>query len=152
MNAWKAFIPTSKEFPKLAPFIGGAVMVKGPSRSYWMSDAEMYHQKGDCQITKNAHEKTNTAIKMDPNRQTSFYLIVFPKGIILENPIFSGNNSFLQMWKNGMKLGPDHARYPFKKKKKMDVVGICLWWRIGIAGRTIIRNGKAEADAVDFFH
>jgi hypothetical protein len=55
------------------------------------------------------------------------------------------------MWKNGMKLGPDHAKHPFKKKKKMDVVGMCLWWRIGIAGGTIIRNGEAQADAADFF-
>jgi hypothetical protein len=30
MNSWKAFIPTSKEFPKLAPLIGRAVMTKGP--------------------------------------------------------------------------------------------------------------------------
>jgi hypothetical protein len=122
MNAWKAFIPISKEFPKLAPLIDRAVMVKGPSRSYWMSNAEMYHQKGGFQITKNAHKKTDTAIEMDPNRQTSSYLIVFPKGIILDNYIFSGNNSDLEMWKHGMQLGPDHARYPFKKKDG------CSWY------------------------
>jgi hypothetical protein len=150
MNAWKAFIPISKEFPKLAPLIDRAVMVKGPSRSYWMSNAEMYHQKGGFQITKNAHKKTDTAIEMDPNRQTSFYLIVFPKGIILDNYIFSGNNSDLEMWKHGMQLGPDHARYPFKKKK-MDVLGMCLWWRIGIARGTRIRNGEAKEYANNVF-
>jgi hypothetical protein len=106
MNAWKAFIPTSKEFPNLAPLIGRAVMVKGPSRSYWMSNAGMYNQqKGGCQITKNALEKTDAVIKADPSRQMSFYLIVFPKGIILDNYIFSGKDSDLEMWKHGMKLG-----------------------------------------------
>jgi hypothetical protein len=126
MNAWKAFIPTTKEFPKLAPLIGRAVMVKGPSRSYWMSDTEMYNQqKGDCLITKNAHKKTDTAIKMDPSCQTSFYLIVFLKGIMMENYIFSGNDSFLLMWKNGMKLGPDHARYPSRRRRWILLVCAC---------------------------
>jgi hypothetical protein len=150
MNAWKAFIPTSKEFPKLAPLIGRVVMVKGPSRSYWMSDAEVNHRRGECEITMKAHQKTDTAIEADPNRQRSFYLIVFQKGIILENYIFSGNNSVLQMSKNGMKLGPDHARYLFKKKK-LDVIGMCLEWVIGIAGGTRIRNDEEEEDADGLF-
>jgi hypothetical protein len=151
MNAWKAFIPTSKEFPKLAPLIGRAIMVKGPSRSYWMSDIGMYNQqKGDCQITKNALEKTDTAIKANPSCQKSFYLIVFLKGIMLDNYIFSSNDNDLEMWKHGMKLGPNHARYPFKKKK-MDVVGMCLWWRIGIAAGTPICNGEAKEYANDLF-
>ncbi len=34
MNSWKAFIPSSKEFPKLASLISRAVLVKGPSRNY----------------------------------------------------------------------------------------------------------------------
>jgi hypothetical protein len=152
MNAWKAFIPSSKEFPKLASLIGRAVMVKGPSRNYWMSNAGLYHQKGvDCQVTKTAHEKTDTAIKEDPNRQTSFFLIVFHKGLILDNYIFSGNNTVLKMWKNGMKLEPDHANNPFSKKKKIDVIGMCVWWRIGAAGGTRIRDGEAEEDADDIF-
>jgi hypothetical protein len=46
MNAWKAFIPTSKEFPKLASLIGRVVMVKGPSRNYWISDV------GGCTIRR----------------------------------------------------------------------------------------------------
>jgi hypothetical protein len=151
MNAWQAFIPSSKEFPKLASLIGRAVMVKGPSRNYWMSDAEMYHKKGiDCQVTKTAHEKTDTAIKADPNRQTSFFFIVFHKGLILDNYIFSGNSTILQMWKNGMKLDPDHASNPFKTKK-LDVIGMCVWWRVGTAGGTRIRDGKAEEDADDLF-
>jgi hypothetical protein len=151
MNTWKAFIPSSKEFPKLTSLISRAVMVKGPSRNYWMSDAGMYHKKGvDCQVTKTAHEKTDTAIKADPNRQTSFFLIVFHKSLILDNYIFSGNDTVLQMWKNGMKLEPDHDRNPFKMKK-LDVIGMCLWWRVGTAGGTRIRDGKAEEDADDLF-
>jgi hypothetical protein len=50
-----------------------------------------------------------------------------------------------------MKVGPDLGRYPFKKKKKMEVIGMSLWWRIGIAGGTIICDGEAEADASNFF-
>jgi hypothetical protein len=150
MNDWKAFIPSSKEFPKLASLIGRAVVVKGPSRNYWMTDAEMYHQKAECQVTKTAHEKTDTAIEADPDRQKSFYLLVFDKRLILDNYIFSGNNTSLQAWKNGMKLEPKHPRYPFTKKK-LDVIGMCLWWRIGIAGGTRIRNCKAKENADDLF-
>jgi hypothetical protein len=84
MNAWMAFIPSSKEFAKFSSLISRAIMVKGPSRNYWMSNAGLYHQKGvDYQVTKTAHEETNTAIKVDPNRQTFFFLIVFHKDLIL---------------------------------------------------------------------
>jgi hypothetical protein len=72
MNSFQAFIPSSKEFPRLALLIGRAVMVKGPSRSFGNSDAELYHEKGvECPVTKTAHEKTDTAIKAVPSRQTS---------------------------------------------------------------------------------
>jgi hypothetical protein len=102
---------------------------------------------------KLAHVMTNTAIKMDPNRQSCYYLIVFLKGIILDNYIFSSNNNILQMYTNGMKVGPEHRRYPFKKKKKkkMELICMSLWWRIGIAGGTIIGDGKEEADPSNFF-
>jgi hypothetical protein len=151
MAAWKAFIPSLKKFPKLAPLIGRVVLVKGPSRNFWLSNADIYYDDTECQITKLAHVMTNTAIKLDPNRQSCFYLIVFQKGIILDNFIFSGNNDILQMYTNGMKVGPEHRRYPVKKKKKMEVIGMSLWWRIGIARGTIIPDGKEEADAADFF-
>jgi hypothetical protein len=152
MNAWKAFIPSAKEFPKLAALIGRAVMVKGPSRSFWMRDAAIYHKKGvDCPVTKTAHEKTDTAIKEDPSRQTSFFLIVFHKDIVLDNYIFSGNDTILKMNKNGMKLDHGHEANPFKKKLK-EVIGTCVWWRIGIAGGTRIRDAEApeseDADAL----
>ena len=163
IHEYKAFIPSSKEYPKLAPLIGRVVMVKGPSRPYWMTDAELYHDrekraKGvNCQVTKTAHEMTDTAIKWDLNRQTSFFLIVFQKGIILENYIFSDNSTNLQMSKNGMQLAPEHPKNPFTKvdsetkKKKFDVIGVCVWWRIGIAGGKRIGYGDAKEDLDDLF-
>jgi hypothetical protein len=152
-EAIKAFIPSPNEFPKLTALtslIGRVVMVTRPSRSYWMRDAGVYHKnKGsDCQVTKMAHEKTDTAIKADPNRQMSYFLIVCHKDTILDNYVFSGSNTTVTMWKNITKLGPDHANNPFKKKR-YDVIGVCLWWRIGIAGGTRIRDGKVELDAGD---
>jgi hypothetical protein len=116
-----------------------------------MSNAGLYHETGvDCQVTKTAHEKTDTAIKADPNRQTSFFLIVFHQGLILDNYIFSGNDTVLKTWKNGMKLEPDHESNPFKRKT-IDVIGMCVWWRIGTTGGTRIRDGEAEEDADDLF-
>jgi hypothetical protein len=104
----------------------------------------------DCQVTKTAHEKTDTAIKGDPNHQTSFCFIVFRKGIILDNYILSGNDTVLKMWKNGMKLEAGHDSNPFKKKKK-EVIGMWVWWRIGTVGGTHIRDGEAEEDADALF-
>jgi hypothetical protein len=79
-----------------------------------------------------------------------FFLIVFHKGIILDNYIFSDNDTVLKMWKNGMKLEAGHDSNPFKKKEK-EVIGMCVWWRIRIAGGTRIRDGKAEEDADALF-
>ena len=158
MDNWKASIPSLKEFPKLASVLGRVIVVKGPSRSYWLTDAAMYHRKGvPCQVTKSAHESADTEIKEDPIRQTAFFLIVFQKGIILDNYIFSSNSTVLHMSKNAMLLEPEHPKNPFTKvdeetkKKKFDVIGVCVWWRIGIAGGKRIRNHRAGVDFEDLF-
>jgi hypothetical protein len=151
MNAWTAFIPASKDFSKFP--IKRTVGVKGPSRSYWRRDAGRHHKKGvDCQVTKTAHEKTDTAIKADTDRQSSYFMIVFHKDLILDNQVFSGNmNTDLQPSNVAMKLKSDHVDNPFKKKIKVDVIGMCVWWRVAITGGTRIRDAKAEVDIDDLF-
>jgi hypothetical protein len=117
-----------------------------------MSNAGMYHKKVDCQVTNTAHEKTDTAIKEDPNCQTSFFFIVFHKNLILDNYIFSGNNSILKISWNGMKLESKHEANPFKKKKKkIDVLCMCMWKRIGNTGGTSIHNGDVQEEVSNIF-
>jgi hypothetical protein len=155
MHRWEGFIPSKNEFPYLVPLTGRVVIFKGPSRNFWTRDASRYHHankgKVNCQITKTQHEKTDTAIKGDPNRQTSYFVIVFHKSFVLDNHIFSGQDSILKLFKNGMKLAQDDPEYPFKKEKKADVLGLVLWWRIGTAGGIKIRNGKVGDTADDYF-
>jgi hypothetical protein len=154
MNAWKATIPSKRDHPELTPLTGRTVMVKGPSRNYWMRSAELFHDSDknlDCQVTKTAHEKTDTAIKADSIRQASFFLIVFHKDLVLDNNIFSHNDgNFLKTNKTGMKLKAGHKDNPFKGKK-VEVMGMCVWWMIGLAGGERIRDDESEDDADALF-
>jgi hypothetical protein len=141
-KVWKAFKPTQKEFPMLAPLAGRVIMVQGPSRNYWHSSIKLYYEKMACPVTKESHETTDTAIKADANRQTLFYLIVFKPGIVLDNYIFSSNKTDVQLHQNALKMLAGHEENTSKK----EILRISLWWRIAKAGRTRIHN---EATAVN---
>jgi hypothetical protein len=146
-KAWKAFIPTEKEFPMLAPLAGRVIMVQGPSRNYWHSSIELYHEKMACPVTKESHETTATAIEAHATRQTSFYLIVFKPGIVLDNYIFSSDKTDVQQHQNCHKMLAGHEKNTFKK----EILGISLWWRIAKAGGTRIRNEETTVNPESMF-
>jgi hypothetical protein len=81
MDAWSAFIPNEVEFPRLVPLTGRVLFIKGPSRSFWIRDFKRYHNGRKpiaCKVTAKFHEKSDTAIASDPNREISYFLLVFP--------------------------------------------------------------------------
>jgi hypothetical protein len=83
---WEAFIPDPREFPSLLKLYGRIIMLRGPSRAFWLRDAARYHkdtEKIDCPKTKQRHEKIDTAIENDPSRKYSYHLLVFPQGVVL---------------------------------------------------------------------
>ena len=154
MHRWEGIIPSKKEFPNLAPLLGRVIVIKCPSRDFWQRRATRHHHAGkgkvDCPITKTQHEKTDTAIKGDPDRQTSCFVIVFRKSFLLDNCIFSGNTSAMTVSKNGMKIESSHPDCPFKTNGD-PVRGVCVWWRIGIDGGTKIRDVNVADTADDCF-
>jgi hypothetical protein len=82
----------SAEIPHCYPSMKERVMrIKGPSQSFWHQTATRYHSDPEynCSNTKKAHLALEDKITSDPSRSHSYWLIVFPKGITLENYIFS---------------------------------------------------------------
>jgi hypothetical protein len=141
MDAWGASIPSAVVFPWLVPLTGRVLFIKGPSRSFWIRDFKRYHNGRkpiNCQVTGKFHEKSDTAIASDPNRETSYFLLVFPPDTVLDNYCFSNDHFVVQKNKNPMKLEANDIDNAFKK----DVLGMTIWWRIAVAGGTLIRQAK----------
>jgi hypothetical protein len=150
MDAWSAFIPNEVDFPRLAPLNGRVLFFKGPSRSWHVRSFKRYHNGKvpvDCKVTSKFHEKSDTAIASDPNRHYSYFLLVFPPGTILDNHCFSGNHWKVKKVKNPMKMEKDDENNPFKKV----ILGMTIWWRIAVAGGTLIRQAEDADDPKDLY-
>ena len=65
-----------------------AILIQGPSRIFWMNH-QGYHRKKVCASTEKAHLATINAIKADVSCQFSYWLLIFPEGVVLDNVIFS---------------------------------------------------------------
>jgi hypothetical protein len=145
MDAWSAFIPNGVDFPRLAQLSGRILFIQGPSRSFLIRDFKRYHngrKPAACKVTSKFHEKSDTAIASDPNREKSHYLLVFPPGTVLDNYCFFGDHFVVQKHKNPMKLEANDKLNAFKK----DVLRMTIWWRIAIAGGTLIRQAQDAED------
>jgi hypothetical protein len=136
-SGWEAFIPNPNDYPSLLPLYGRIIMFKGPSRPFWLRDHTRYHadnKKIDCQVTRKAHEKAETAIKGE--RLFSYHLVVLKPGIVLDNSIFSNNNENVKMYQLSMRMDDTEDDNDFEKK----IYGMAVWWKIAVAGGTRIRN------------
>jgi hypothetical protein len=134
---WEAFLPSAR-FPTLA---GRAVMVRGPSQDFFIKDTEKYHQdKGNinCAPTKKKHSATEQAIKDDPARQLEHTLLIFKKGVKLENHIFSDDAIYIDVVVNDMLTPIDNDG------DILDIMGTTLFWRIAVAGGSKLASGKPK--------
>jgi hypothetical protein len=99
-TSWDAFTPNPRDHPSLLPLFGWiVVMFKGPPRPYRLRDFTRDHNKKkiSCSVTESAYEKTDTAIEAAVSRQNSSYLVMFKPRTVLDNSIFSSDNS--PMWR-----------------------------------------------------
>ena len=130
---WTAAIPTHIE----RQYAKRVIMVKGPSREFWLRDTEKYHEDGHvaCEATKRAHSATEIVIEDAPGRQWSYFLLVFPPSIILTNLIFSRDEEVVPVGKNPMKS--KSAENHFKK----DLRAMVLFWKIAIKGGKKVGKG-----------
>jgi hypothetical protein len=84
-----------------------SILVRGPGRSEWMNKAEGYHQTLTCDSTKVTHLATVNDIKSDTDRQFSYWLLVFPESVALDNAIFSGDPVYIDSKKVGLNMLDD---------------------------------------------
>jgi hypothetical protein len=143
-DMWEAFIPNLKQHPSLLQLHGQIIMFKGPSRPFWLRSIKRSHEnpkKIKCEVTKKAHEKVETVIKDE--RLFPCRMIVFKPGTVLDNSIFSNNNTDVLKNELSMKMKADEA------DNKFDILicGMGLWWRIAEAGGEVIRNQDSKVNA-----
>lgn len=119
-----------------------AILVKGPSQSYWFRDPVLYFnrtQNNQCEATRDAHLATNVAIAdcgkrggdeaIDEDRFYLYWLLIFPTNITLDNSIFSpGNTNVLASEVVGMQAKLMHG------SKEHIHFGSAIFWRIGVKG------------------
>mgnify|MGYP000102243820 CR=1 FL=1 len=134
---WEAFLPSAR-FPTLAD---RAIMVRGPSQDFFIKDTARYHANKaniECAPTEKKHSATEQAIEDDPSRKLEHTLLVFKKGIKLENHIFSDDAVFIDVEVNDMTAPYDNDG------EVIDVMATTLFWRIAIAGGSKLASGKAK--------
>jgi len=134
---WEAFLPSAR-FPTLAD---RAIMVRGPSQDFFIKDTARYHADKDiiaCAPTEKKHSATEQAIDDDPSRKLEHTLLVFKKGIKLENHIFSDDAVYIDVEVNDMTAPYDNDG------EVIDVQGTTLFWRIAVAGGSKLASGKPK--------
>jgi hypothetical protein len=134
---WEAFLPSTR-YPTLAD---RAVMVRGPSQDFFIKNTEKYHEDVDnidCAPTKKKHSATEQAIKDDPSRQLEHTLLIFKKGIKLENHIFSDDAVFIDVEVNDMMTTIDNDG------EELEIMGTTLFWCIAVAGGSKLASGKPK--------
>ena len=112
-----------------------AIMIRGPSQNHYHKSAELYHQDNvDCGNTFNAHQALQTAISKDVSRQYSYWLIVFPENVVLENFVFSDDDTHVKRHENDML-----STY-MNDGDEMDIPAISLYWRIAVSGGEQVKH------------
>jgi hypothetical protein len=78
---------------------------------------------------------TEQAIKDDPSRQLEHTLLIFKKGINLENHVFSDDAVQIKSEVNDMVANID------KNRDKLEVMGMTFSWHISFASRSKLASG-----------
>ena len=142
-DSWNIYVPDYDTYPWLEALFGRILIVKGPSRSYWLGDSETYHKKIACAASKKAHEAVEAAIKDDANRQISHHVMVWKKGTVLDNTILSEDNFEVAKNHNGMKLEKNHDDNPYDR----NIYGMTNYWTIVEKGGKRVRSKKTKVNA-----
>ena len=131
-------IPSEHEFPQ---FTGRCTLLKGPSRVFWHRENDIFEETADDNIddaTKSAFSRDTLQVKKDETRHNSYLLFVFPVGTFLDNNIFSGASSRVQVNQIPLKLTAGSNYNKFKTQMN----NFELIWTIGVKG------GEELADIV----
>jgi hypothetical protein len=114
------------------------VQVRRPSVPEPMKDNEHYHRKSTtCDRTKDAHESTLNDIGNDENRQWLYFWLVFPKGTVLDNRVFSADDNVVETVPLGLTV--------------KSVSTMSAYWRIGEKGGKRINSAAGKHTMADLF-
>ena len=123
-------------------------MVKGPSHDYWIRDTSCYHKfcKNQCKATEKAQQVVEISISCDEMRQFSYWLILFPKPILLDNCVFSKDKSEVDGDVVGVQLEANN------NDMGKDLYSAIIYWRIAKkdAGKRIAET-KQKRDPKSLF-
>jgi hypothetical protein len=149
-NLWEATIP--KMLPrKLCGYAKRAMLVKGPSQPSWLRDVKRYHtklgkHKKSCPETERKHTNTSLEIAKNPERAHSYWLLLWPAGVVLDNQIFSNHPTEVE--KGVVPMEVDKNGNEFKKV----LFGMAIYWRITEKyGGTQVEDNKKTIDATMLF-
>ena len=140
---WTAIVP-HKRFPTLA---SRSILIRGPSQDFWHASAERYHannQNINCENTKIVHTALETAISKNENRKYSYWLVVFPEDIVLENYVFSDDDTHITKHTNDM---ADEFK---NDDDDLDIFGMSVYWRIAVSGGELVNPVSAPKKKFDF--
>lgn len=132
---WEAYLP-NEQYPTLA---NRAIMIRGPSQDFWHQDTELYHEDNvDCLATKRQHSKVEAAILQNPERKLEHTLYIFDKSVQLENHVFSGDATNIDMEVNDMRATIKNG------DDELEIMGVSVYWRVAIVGGSKLA-GKAKS-------
>ena len=142
-DEWTAIVP-HKRFPSLA---SRSILIRGPSQDFWHESAERYHANTaniDCENTKKVHTALETAISKDENRKYSYWLVVFPEDVVLENYVFSDDDTHITKHTNDM---ADEFK---NDDDDLDIYGMSIYWRIAVSGGELVNPVGAAKKKFEF--
>ena len=96
----------------------------------------------DCDATKEELEATDIDIGRDSNHQDSYWLLVWPKVIVLDNTFFLGNEADVEVHHNPMEIEAEEEGNTFGTKMH----GMAVWWRISEIGGRKVKEGQRKVD------
>jgi len=137
VDDWKATIPHDR-FPALAE---RCVLIRGPSQDFWHQSPDRYHsdkENIDCDQTKKIHQMLQQAIQQDDKRKYMWWLLVFPKGVHLENHVFSDDATIVKKHLNDL-----YATIR-DDGDKIDLCGMDIYWKIAIKGGELVGAEATE--------
>ena len=110
-----------------------------------MFDCYLYKQV-KCSKTRSAHAHTSIMIDQNQDRELLFYLLIFPTGTKLENFIFSGNDTEVEMTSTGMVA----SAYTVENGA-FDMKSLAIFWNIAVEGGKQVYHAKKKLAIEDLF-
>jgi hypothetical protein len=134
-DEWTATIP-HEDYPTLA---NRSVLIRGPSQELWHRRPDLYHEEAFCAHTALIHETQQTSIKQSIVRLYSYWLLVLPKGTVLENYIISNDSinvtTCTQEMTKAFETEDENGNTQLETLYGMDV-----YWRIAVAGGSMVSD------------